>query len=81
VMKRVGALHAGEPELDAETLIPFLGAAEPVVVRPLSEAGDRAAILDAYRRANGNKSRVAEILGVSRKTLYARLKRLGLELE
>ena len=81
VMKRVGALHAGEPELDAETLIPFLGAAEPVVVRPVSEAGDRAAILEAYRRANGNKSRVAEILGVSRKTLYARLKRLGLELE
>ena len=41
---------------------------------------DRASILSAYNEARGNKSRVAEILGISRKTLYARLKRLNLEL-
>jgi DNA-binding NtrC family response regulator len=41
---------------------------------------ERGAILAAYERSGGNKSRLAEILGVSRKTLYARLKRLGIEL-
>ena len=41
---------------------------------------DRASILNAYAEARGNKSRVAVLLGVSRKTLYARLKRLNLEL-
>ena len=40
----------------------------------------RAAILEAYAEAHGNKSRVAALLGVSRKTLYARLKRLNLQL-
>ena len=41
---------------------------------------ERAAILAAYERSGGNKSRLAALLGVSRKTLYARLKRLDLTL-
>ena len=39
---------------------------------------DRAAILAVWERAGGNKSRAASLLGVSRKTFYARLKRLDL---
>jgi transcriptional regulator of acetoin/glycerol metabolism len=42
---------------------------------------DRREILDALGDAQGNKSRAAENLGVSRKTLYARMRRLGLEVE
>ena len=41
---------------------------------------ERDEILTAWRQSHGNKSRLAELLGVSRKTLYARLKRLRLTL-
>ena len=54
-----------------------------------SRASLRAQVAEADRRdlvralddAQGNKSRAAERLGVSRKTLYARMRRLGLEVE
>jgi DNA-binding NtrC family response regulator len=78
VMKRVAALH-GEGDVDAETLLPFL--THPAAISgPLPPTAGRAEterqqILEALRQAHGNKSRVAEILGVSRKTLYARMRR------
>ena len=83
VMKRAGALHAGDAPLDAAALLPFLAPpADAAEGAPAPEPGDggRAAILGAYTRSGGNKSRLAELLGVSRKTLYARLKRLELKL-
>ena len=78
VMKRVAALHAGERTLRAAELLPFLSQPEPM--SSSAEPDERGSILSAYERAGGNKSRLAEIMGVSRKTLYARLKRLGLNL-
>ena len=85
VMKRIAALHAGERTIDAATLLPFLtehaSAAGTNGNGHAHEAVDeRSAILAAYREARGNKSRLAGMLGVSRKTLYARLKRLELTL-
>ena len=81
VMKRVAALHGGEGVLDATAILPFLS--EP----PLRAAAaadrrthERDEILTAWRQAHGNKSRLADLLGVSRKTLYARLKRNDLKL-
>jgi two-component system response regulator HydG len=86
VMKRVAALHNGETVVDAEALLPFLVHPEPILAgtdetnhRPGAE-DERRAILAAFQQANGNKSRVAELLGVSRKTLYARIKRLQIVL-
>jgi len=80
VMKRVGALHAGEERLDAAALMPFLLQASPAKPARDGAEAERAAILAAYNQAGRNKSRVAELLGVSRKTLYARLKRLHITL-
>jgi transcriptional regulator of acetoin/glycerol metabolism len=39
---------------------------------------ERAELLSAIERARGNKSRAARLLRVSRKTLYARMRRHGI---
>ncbi len=81
VMKRIAALQAGEETVDPSGLLSFLTHPGPEPRQPLARPGDeRSAILAAYTEAQGNKSRVAEMLGVSRKTLYARIKRLHIEL-
>jgi transcriptional regulator of acetoin/glycerol metabolism len=44
------------------------------------ERAERAAIIDALRTCGGNKARSAEHLGISRTTLYSRIKALGIAL-
>ena len=79
VMKRVAALHANDSAVDADALLPFLSHSAPAPgPRRSSDDDERSAILAAFREASGNKSRAAAILGVSRKTFYARLRRLGI---
>jgi transcriptional regulator with PAS, ATPase and Fis domain len=45
---------------------------------PSSAKEERAIIVDALRRARGNKTRAAEIIGLSRSTLWERLHRYGI---
>jgi len=80
-MKRVAALHGGGGTLHAGELLPFLSHDAPAPARAAAEQDERAAIIAAYEQAGGNKSRLAEMMGVSRKTLYARLKRLNIDLD
>jgi transcriptional regulator of acetoin/glycerol metabolism len=84
VMKRIAALYASEGAVTAAEVLPFLAAdAHEVAVNGHARdrgAAERDAIVAAWQHSHGNKSRLAELLGISRKTLYARLKRLHLEL-
>ncbi|HEY2953617.1 MAG TPA: sigma 54-interacting transcriptional regulator [Candidatus Eisenbacteria bacterium] len=80
VMKRMAALYAGELVLGGADLLPLLVYESPARAAAAAEPDERLAILTAYEKAGGNKSRLAELLGVSRKTLYARLKRHGIVL-
>jgi DNA-binding NtrC family response regulator len=88
VLERAVILCAG-PVLDREHLgalptasragaeVPAADA-DPSGAMPLA-AMEQLAIADALRRANGNKSRAANLLGLSRMQLYTRLKRFGLD--
>src|SRR5262249_53107860 len=63
------ASAAGIPQIGVE--------ATPPATRSLAEV-EKASVLEALRRANGNKSRAAAALGLSRGALYTRLRRFGL---
>jgi DNA-binding NtrC family response regulator/Tfp pilus assembly protein PilF len=82
VMRRVAALHAGGRSVDSTSLIPFLsGVSTPGAGTPRSEVDERSRILAAFEESGRNKSRLAKLLGVSRKTLYSRIRKLDLDLE
>ena len=82
VMRRVAALHAVTSMVDAGSLLPFLGGAStPLGAMVDTGLDERGRILAAFEESGGNKSHLARILGVSRKTLYARIKRLNISLQ
>jgi PAS domain S-box-containing protein len=52
------------------------------VREPLADYGNgvsRQSIIDALEKAEGNKSRAARMLGISRRTIYRKLKEFGIE--
>jgi transcriptional regulator PpsR len=59
-----------------------LGSASmPALVRDTVEAVERHCIAEALQRVGGNRSAAAELLGVSRQSLYAKLNRYELDAE
>jgi len=65
----------------AADMLPFLSEESPADDGVARRAqAERERILSAWSGAHGNKSRLAQLLGVSRKTLYARLRRLQIAL-
>jgi len=51
----------------------------PPQVGTLPEAGEKAALVNALRQAGGNQSRAAALLGVSRVTVWHRMKKYGID--
>jgi DNA-binding NtrC family response regulator len=68
--------------LPREIQMPGLVPASPAAPGGAQTLGDieREALIDALRRSGGNKKRAAEMLGIHRPTLYAKIKRFGLVL-
>ena len=86
-VKRALALAPADETLTAMILEPLLrgGSSESAETSPSLKArlleAERVELIQALDDAAGNKSRAASRLGVSRKTLYARMRRLGLEVD
>ncbi len=53
--------------------------AETTYIGSFYESVDREMVLNALDKAGGNRTRAAEILNISRKTLYLKMKKLGIE--
>jgi two-component system, NtrC family, response regulator AtoC len=89
VVERAFILHAGADEIRPEHLTPELRRVAPPkrqekIVPQITEDGlvlddvERRLIAEAMERANGNQSKAARLLGVSRDTLRYRLKKHGM---
>jgi two-component system NtrC family response regulator len=74
IMADGARIHARDLGLDAPE-----AADEPLNLRVVREAAERDSVLRALGQSNGNLSRAAELLGISRPTLYDLLNRFGLK--
>jgi DNA-binding NtrC family response regulator len=70
----------GPKNLPSEIQSPELSHSQPLAGGSPQTLQDveKQTLIDALRRAKGNKKRAAELLGIHRPTLYAKLKRFGI---
>lgn len=73
-VKRAVIMAEGKKVTAADLDLAGSEAAEPLNLKAVREAADRAAIAQALARASGNISNTAKLLGISRPTLYDLLK-------
>ena len=73
---RVGCIDIGLPDPNPSVQEPQT---MPLDLRSARESAERAAVVAALARANGNIAKASEILGVSRPTLYDLMHRLAIK--
>lgn len=83
VIKRAVVMADGNTitaaDLDLPRAADVADEAEPLNLRAVRDAAEQRALLRALARSNNNLSRAAEILGISRPTLYDLMNRFGLK--
>ena len=80
VIKRAVIMAEGSSIRAADLDLPAAAQDEAALnLRTVREEAERTAVLKAVGRANGNLSKAAEWLGVSRPTLYDLMSRFGLK--
>jgi PAS domain S-box-containing protein len=70
--------------VDIEHLPPQLGqgdAAAAEGMRPANGSAEKTRLVEALRRANGNQTRAARLLGVNRVTVWNRMRKYGVDLK
>jgi transcriptional activator for dhaKLM operon len=87
VMERAALLFEG-PQIELENLPPAIGKRSALVkgkplVQPIQTMveAEKSAILIAMQAAQGNLTKAAQALGISRTTLWRKIKELGIQIE
>ena len=75
IMSETGRINATTLEIEGSTVVETL----PLNLRVVRENAEKQAIKQAFKYVNGNVSKAAESLGVTRPTLYALLKKYNLK--
>lgn len=80
VVERAHILAGQDPIRDEHIVLEESGAPAGTATSTLDlDENARVLIREALKRARGNKTHAAELLGITRRTLYSRLKLLGME--
>jgi DNA-binding NtrC family response regulator len=81
VVERAHILAGEDPVADEHIVLEDSGSAGSTTLTLDLDDNVRGLIREALKRVGGNKTQAAELLGITRRTLYSRLKLLGMEEE